>query len=55
MGRLPIFAFLFSVRIVGMYQLSSEMSKKYLVDNASGILRKVNPQKDSLLEKSKDL
>ena len=38
-----------------MYNLSAEMSKKYLADNVTHILRKSNPRKDQLLEKMKDL
>jgi hypothetical protein len=36
-----------------MYHFSSEMSQKYLVDNASPILRKSNPMKEGLVEQMK--
>lgn len=52
-SRQPVLALFLTLRLVGMYHFSSEMSQKYLVDNASPILRKSNPMKEGLVEQMK--
>jgi multisubunit Na+/H+ antiporter MnhB subunit len=47
---MPIIIVLLSLRITGMYFVTSEMSKKYLVDNISPILKKSNVVKDKLID-----
>lgn len=44
--KIPLIAMFLTVRVVGMYHFSSEMSKKYLVENVQSILKKNNPKKD---------
>ena len=52
-SRYPVYILMLTLRLVGMYHLSSEMSKKYLADNAAPILRKSNPRKEELMEQMK--
>ena len=44
--KIPLIVMFMTVRVVGMYHFSSEMSKKYLVENVQSILKKNNPKKD---------
>ena len=44
--KIPLIVLFLTLRIVGMYHFSSEMSKKYLVENVQSILKKNNPKKD---------
>jgi hypothetical protein len=53
-AKYPVLLLFLTLRLVGMYHLSSEMSKKYLADNAAPILRKSNPRKEQLLDKMKE-
>lgn len=42
-------ALLLTIRITGLYHLTSQMSQKYLVDNATPLLRKNDPMKDDYI------
>ena len=44
-SRYPLYVFLLSCRITGMYFATSEFSKMYLRDNAAPILKKCNPNR----------
>ena len=51
--RTPLVALLLTARLFGLYHLSAEMSQKYLLDNATPLLRKSDPMKDTYLEQMK--